>query len=503
MDLSESLSSDASNGPRSAAPFPYQTRLLERASSRSGPPSLSRSDSQSSSFSLLTNTTGSSALSTAPRRWTSTHRVANSVDVVRGKWEERTRESLYENESSSSIPGKSSASSGTLDSRTPADIGRLIFPYLPSSNPEKQTATPKHLKRQTMPAIITSPLSPNSTGVSVEAGSPLSTTPQRIRIPVPDSPSNLVSWRTQLRETKSSSPTKAAFNSNMAPSRRNHVPETKNNSTSWSTPKDRSRPAPTTWKSELGSSITPEQRVPPSIESIHVPSNNRPLGSATTCTTEARSHIVSPSQVSPASVMLPTTYRSSNLSNKKANSFDALSAAGSRGRLGSHLPRIASGDGEDPWAAGKVEKKLEETSSYSTERARLRDRRFAKAIQERKLTPSGVLTNNGVAGLPGRISLKAPSQDSASSNGYVLLGASWADKQRHLLQAYEYLCHVGEAQQWIEGCLGEELECGVVELEDALQNGVILARLVRVFQGEAVVRKIFEVGPASVLLFNI
>src|SRR5258706_8842042 len=135
MDLSESLSSNTSNGPRSAAPFPYQTRLLERTSSRSGPPSLSRSNSQSSSFSLLTNTTGSSALSTAPRRWTSTHRAANSVDVVRGKWEERTRESLYEDESRPSIQGKSSTSSATLDCRPPADIGRPIFPYLPLSNP--------------------------------------------------------------------------------------------------------------------------------------------------------------------------------------------------------------------------------------------------------------------------------------------------------------------------------------------------------------------------------
>jgi Ras GTPase-activating-like protein IQGAP2/3 len=183
----------------------------------------------------------------------------------------------------------------------------------------------------------------------------------------------------------------------------------------------------------------------------------------------------------------------SNKNNKKASHFDALSVAGSRSKLGNHLPRIASGDGEDSLAAGKAEKKIE-TIPYPAERTRLREHRFAKVIQERKLTPSGVLTNNGVAGLPGRISLKAPTQDSARSSGSILLGSSWADKQRHLLQAYEYLCHVGEAQQWIEGCLGEELECGVVELEDALQNGVILARLVRVFQGEAVVRKIYEVG---------
>ncbi|KAH7101116.1 hypothetical protein BKA62DRAFT_619136 [Auriculariales sp. MPI-PUGE-AT-0066] len=66
----------------------------------------------------------------------------------------------------------------------------------------------------------------------------------------------------------------------------------------------------------------------------------------------------------------------------------------------------------------------------------------------------------------------------------------WADVQRHLLQAYEYLCHVGEAQQWIEGCLGEELGFGVVEMDNGLQNGVVLAKLARVFGAD--VKKIRE-----------
>ena len=70
----------------------------------------------------------------------------------------------------------------------------------------------------------------------------------------------------------------------------------------------------------------------------------------------------------------------------------------------------------------------------------------------------------------------------------------WADVQRHLIQAYEYLCHVGEAKEWIEGCLGEELPFGVVEMEEQLRNGVALARLVRVFQGEGAVRRIYEVS---------
>jgi Ras GTPase-activating-like protein IQGAP2/3 len=188
------------------------------------------------------------------------------------------------------------------------------------------------------------------------------------------------------------------------------------------------------------------------------------------------------------------------MTSKKASSFDPLSAGGSRRRLGSHLPRIASGDVEDSWTTEQnLAEKTEERSTHRVERTKLRDRRFVVAIQEKRLTPSGVLTNNGVAGLPGRISLKAPSQDPSPTSGSRFFGGSWADKQRHLLQAYEYLCHVGEAQQWIEGCLGEELECGVVELEDALQNGVILARLVRVFQGDAVVKRIFEVRTEVIL----
>jgi len=68
----------------------------------------------------------------------------------------------------------------------------------------------------------------------------------------------------------------------------------------------------------------------------------------------------------------------------------------------------------------------------------------------------------------------------------------WADVQRHLIQAYEYMCHVGEAQQWIEGCLGEELGFGVVEMDEGLRNGVVLARLAQVWDG-ASVRKIFDV----------
>ncbi|KAJ9120937.1 hypothetical protein QFC22_002873 [Naganishia vaughanmartiniae] len=74
------------------------------------------------------------------------------------------------------------------------------------------------------------------------------------------------------------------------------------------------------------------------------------------------------------------------------------------------------------------------------------------------------------------------------------LNTNWMDKQRKALVAYEYLCHVGEAQQWIEGCLGEELGWGVVEMEEEMRDGVALAKLVRVYEGEQVVKTIWEVS---------
>jgi Ras GTPase-activating-like protein IQGAP2/3 len=73
------------------------------------------------------------------------------------------------------------------------------------------------------------------------------------------------------------------------------------------------------------------------------------------------------------------------------------------------------------------------------------------------------------------------------------------DRRRHDLHAYEYLCHVGEAQQWIEGCLDEELGFGVTELEDGLVDGVVLAKLAQRLQDEGVVRSIYTVSVVVVL----
>lgn len=101
-----------------------------------------------------------------------------------------------------------------------------------------------------------------------------------------------------------------------------------------------------------------------------------------------------------------------------------------------------------------------------------------------------------VAGIPGRLKLSRKTPAAAAATPLPssrLTRGLWADTQRHLIQAYEYLCHVGEAQQWIEGCLDQELGFGVVDMEEELRNGIVLAKLVRKFKGEAGARRIYEV----------
>lgn len=201
--------------------------------------------------------------------------------------------------------------------------------------------------------------------------------------------------------------------------------------------------------------------------------------------------------------------------NKKASSYG--DSFGTR-RLGRHLPRIASGDGPEDPVEEKVEKKEEEkllpeppTPDYKKRREerlrRIRDWQTASPTKSRH--PDLVVPDvegEDVAGVPGRLRLSrnkppnAPSSPLPSTK--LATRGLWADVQRHLIQAYEFLCHVGEAQQWIEGCLGEELPFGVVEMEEGLRNGIALAKLVRVFQGEHAVRRIYDVRPACAEFSN-
>ncbi|KAI1152631.1 hypothetical protein F4825DRAFT_418212 [Nemania diffusa] len=87
-----------------------------------------------------------------------------------------------------------------------------------------------------------------------------------------------------------------------------------------------------------------------------------------------------------------------------------------------------------------------------------------------------------VVGLRGRRRLQRMGTANAGRNGqrsdrYGFEGRNWMDKQRQFLQAYEYLCHIGEAKEWIEDIIHRQIP-PIVELEEALRDGVTLAEIV-------------------------
>ncbi|TPX17195.1 uncharacterized protein E0L32_003313 [Thyridium curvatum] len=87
-----------------------------------------------------------------------------------------------------------------------------------------------------------------------------------------------------------------------------------------------------------------------------------------------------------------------------------------------------------------------------------------------------------VIGLKGRRRLQRTDTEKAGrpgqrSGGYGWEGRNWMDKQRQFLQAYEYLCHIGEAKEWIEDIIHRPIP-PIVELEEALRDGVTLAEVV-------------------------
>ncbi|XP_030647761.1 ras GTPase-activating-like protein IQGAP2 isoform X2 [Chanos chanos] len=68
------------------------------------------------------------------------------------------------------------------------------------------------------------------------------------------------------------------------------------------------------------------------------------------------------------------------------------------------------------------------------------------------------------------------------------LSAEEMDERRRQNIAYEYLCHLEEAKQWMEACLDEELP-PTTELEEGLRNGVYLGKLGKFFAPKTVSEK--------------
>jgi len=100
-----------------------------------------------------------------------------------------------------------------------------------------------------------------------------------------------------------------------------------------------------------------------------------------------------------------------------------------------------------------------------------------------------------VAGLSGRRQLKRTDSTragnvtggSSNSRGSAWADINWMEKQRQFLQAYEYLCHIGEAKEWIEDIIHQQLP-PIVQLEEALRDGVTLAEIVQAFYPDQPIR---------------
>ncbi|KLO15676.1 hypothetical protein SCHPADRAFT_902188 [Schizopora paradoxa] len=627
MDRSNSVSSTSSSSSSRATssvePFAYQTRILERTLS------LSRTNS----ISKATGNLGPSSSASGSRRWDRTHRVGGSIDAVRGKWEELSRsDSTTNNQTVSPTKALFGSEKQPPPSPSPSIRDNIIPTREDTGDGGRRERTYSPSKRYTLPApIIASPLSPNTTGISVVSPEPtFHSSANRIRLPTTNSPSvssvrrlydnvdqavveeptkssppppsrsrrsidfdsimkesksepsdppwktpNLRPTRSQSSQDGSGTPVKPRPSSMYSTSqysipssplklsrqdsitakvfgeKRSSSPMRMERRNSESTSTTRvtssidklnklssiSRRDPSPERPAQLSSITnsvhhrsasPDKLYRQNSTSSSLASSSLDVGSSKLSTPSYRPPPSSPSAFANQnveSVMYPTPYRSSYVAKKKGGSYgDGLSVGR---RLGRHLPRIASGDGnDDPEPERKpppspVQERYEKelTSDFSRmsrlERREKRMREWQLELEREKpptVPPKDrsrsidsdrtLVTHPGedVAGIPGRLRLSkdvaAPTSPMGPTtpipSSRIRSVGLWADTQRHLLRAYEYLCHVGEAQQWIEGCLGEELGFGVVEMEESLRNGVVLARLARVFLGEDVVRRIFE-----------
>ncbi|KIJ56777.1 hypothetical protein M422DRAFT_72916 [Sphaerobolus stellatus SS14] len=592
MDRSNSISPNATSSSESptigrqgssANPFAYQTRLLERTAS------LSRSGSISSRFPQP----ASPSTPQATRRWTPTHRVASSVDSMRGKWEERAKAELAAVGISSSptkeealdsrigdgpgpyhgaglrdpgpapapapapapVPRDGPAPSpspgpgpGTLSKRSSwtqeyggsrryRSIERSLerpLPSLPSKDvptnqdpPTPTYRTPPHLKRRTLPTPVTLPLSPDSTGSThsnTAAMSPSFATPTPKPLHIPAS--------TNLESSSISSVKRLSDYAIPSPSPSPALsPALKRSNSFLSTASGRADILNTSPFPVATSHTDNEPSIYRAKESLSDVSSNTPRRSSSLTRSFPRpsSGLASNSPIPPispskSSVMTPTPYRSSYLTSKKAGTYGSVVGR----KLGRHLPRIASGDGNDHQDLNdkedlgkkededeRLQREEEERQKERRERRRRWNLEHGREIQqddiydlsvkkevnesqgEQEMIIPGITGADDVQGLRGRLRLSKTSAPSSPGLATPLPSARlgnglWADTQRHLLQAYEYLCHVGEAQQWMEGCIGDELGFGVVEMEEGLRNGVVLAKLVRVYEGEAIVKRIYD-----------
>ncbi|KAJ9268626.1 hypothetical protein DTO212C5_5233 [Paecilomyces variotii] len=113
-------------------------------------------------------------------------------------------------------------------------------------------------------------------------------------------------------------------------------------------------------------------------------------------------------------------------------------------------------------------------------------RTLSKIAQSGEGGEFSINNSPSVVGLQGRRRLKRADSGNGSGSGNGTrrkntsswAAGNWMDKQRQFLQAYEYLCHIGEAKEWIEDVIQKPVP-PIVQLEEALRDGVTLAEVVQ------------------------
>ncbi|KAJ2884616.1 iqgap- protein [Coemansia aciculifera] len=181
----------------------------------------------------------------------------------------------------------------------------------------------------------------------------------------------------------------------------------------------------------------------------------------------------------------------------------AAAYAGS-GRFASAVPqpmatargrsRTVAGGSSSAEAAGEMPRPLsamlKNNPGWGDTHSPINGRPLSMVIGELPESPS-------VTGMKGRHRLqREPSSASSLVSAPMTRhqAGNWCDLERQNLAAYEYLCHVCEAKEWMEACIAEELP-GIATIEDSLRDGVALAKLAQKFCPEAV-GKIYQ-SPAD------
>ncbi|ODV83304.1 hypothetical protein CANARDRAFT_19593 [[Candida] arabinofermentans NRRL YB-2248] len=129
-------------------------------------------------------------------------------------------------------------------------------------------------------------------------------------------------------------------------------------------------------------------------------------------------------------------------------------------------------------------RKMGQINSAISNSPSLKNLNKLKGIEDRLQKNTTAITSapNTVSGLNGRIRL---SKEFSSKNlNQQLNNDNWMDSDRKGLQSFEYLCRITEIKNWIEQCLGESIDLkddSIVEFQEYLRNGVILAKLTQTF----------------------